>query len=276
MFKIGDFSKLCRVPVSALRYYADIGLLQPARIDASSGYRYYTLGQLPRLHRILALKDLGLSLEQINQLLRDELTGQEIRGILRLKEAELEAELADRTARLARVRARLDLIDHEDDPMPELEVVLKQIEVQPVLSLREIAPLPESVGHLFEEIYPVLMSNQIEVATPPLTVFHDEEFKLQNLDVEVAFPVAADQDLRLGLQNNRALVTHELPYVDQAACIYHRGDFDTLEVTYAAIGKWVEANQYNMVGPIREIYIQPPGLAEESLIEIQFPVEKQS
>jgi DNA-binding transcriptional MerR regulator len=89
MFKIGDFSKLCRVPVSALRYYADIGLLEPEHIDTFSGFRFYTLDQLPRLNRILALKDLGLSLTQISEILHDELPASEIRGMLKLKEHEL-------------------------------------------------------------------------------------------------------------------------------------------------------------------------------------------
>jgi DNA-binding transcriptional MerR regulator len=80
MFKIGDFSKLCRVPVSALRYYADIGLLEPAQVDSFTGYRYYSLDQLPRLNRILALKDLGLALEQIARLLDEDISSDEIRG----------------------------------------------------------------------------------------------------------------------------------------------------------------------------------------------------
>ena len=107
MFKIGDFSKLCRVPVSALRYYADIGLLEPAHIDTFSGFRFYTLDQLPRLNRILALKDLGLSLTQIREILHDELSASEIRGMLKLKEHELQQEMEETQARLLRVRSRL-------------------------------------------------------------------------------------------------------------------------------------------------------------------------
>ncbi len=69
MFRIGEFSKVCRIPVSALRYYADIGLLEPAHIDPFTNYRYYSVSQLPRLNRILALRDLGFSLDQIKQAL---------------------------------------------------------------------------------------------------------------------------------------------------------------------------------------------------------------
>jgi len=63
MFKIGEFSKLSQVTVKTLRYYDEIGLLKPAEVDRFTSYRYYSVDQLPRLNRILALKDLGLSLE---------------------------------------------------------------------------------------------------------------------------------------------------------------------------------------------------------------------
>ncbi|MBE9472709.1 MAG: MerR family transcriptional regulator, partial [Chloroflexi bacterium] len=73
MFKIGDFSRISQVSVKTLRYYDEIGLLKPAHVDRFTGYRYYSVDQSPRLNRILALKDLGLSLEQIARLLDGEL-----------------------------------------------------------------------------------------------------------------------------------------------------------------------------------------------------------
>lgn len=139
MFKIGDFSKICRVPVSALRYYADIGLLEPTHIDNFTGYRYYSLDQLPRLNRILALRDLGLSLTQVKQLLDEQVTPEQMRGMLRLKQAELQQVVDEEQARLARVAARLKQIEQETSMT---EVVLKQIEPMIVLSIREILDDP--------------------------------------------------------------------------------------------------------------------------------------
>ena len=95
MLKIGDFSKLSLVSVKALRYYDERGLLKPARVDPSTGYRFYSVSQLSRLNRILALKDLGLDLSQIAQLLDLELTPDQIRGMLRLKQVELHQQLAE-------------------------------------------------------------------------------------------------------------------------------------------------------------------------------------
>src|SRR5690349_1126319 len=147
MLKIGDFSKICRVPVSALRYYADHGLLTPVHIDAFTGYRYYSLDQLPRLNRILALKDLGLQLASIRRLLDERVTAAEIQGMLRLREADLEQEIVESQQRLERVRERLHQMEHESQPdMPE--VVIQTIDAQTVLAVRAIIPDGQHVEYL--------------------------------------------------------------------------------------------------------------------------------
>ena len=113
MFKIGDFSRLSLVSVKALRYYDELGLLKPARVDESTGYRYYAASQLTRLNRILAMKDMGLSLEQIALLLDKDLTPDQIRGMLRLKQVELRQQLVEGQARLVRIEAWLQAFEQE-------------------------------------------------------------------------------------------------------------------------------------------------------------------
>ena len=122
MLRIGEFAWLSQVTVETLRHYARIGLLKPVRIDCFTNYRYYSLDQLPRLNRILALKDLGLSLEQIGQILHEDLTPEKIRGMLLLKQAEMEDQLKEARDRLARVAARLRQIEMEGK-MPDYDVV---------------------------------------------------------------------------------------------------------------------------------------------------------
>jgi DNA-binding transcriptional MerR regulator len=273
MYKIGDFSRLCRVPVSALRYYADLGLLQPARIDTFTGYRYYTLDQIPRLNRILALKDLGLTLEQIREVLNENLSPDELRGMLRLKQAEIEQQLEEDRARLARVASRLQQIDKEGQ-MPMQEIVLKQIESQHVLSLREVIPVPNEVGRLIGEGFSAIMANQVEVVGPPAAIFHDLEFKLQDMDVEVVFPVLASVKADLVLPDGRSLKAVDLTVIEQAACTIHTGDYSLVEPTYAALSQWVGASGYRLAGPIREVYLTAPGDPAGTLTEIQYPVVK--
>ena len=113
--KIGDFARMGQVTVQTLRHYDELGLLKPSEVDPLSGYRYYMLNQLPRLHRILALKDLGFSLEQIMHLLEDDLPPAELRGMLRLKQAELRRQVEEGLDRLERLEARLRLIEEEGE-----------------------------------------------------------------------------------------------------------------------------------------------------------------
>jgi DNA-binding transcriptional MerR regulator/effector-binding domain-containing protein len=273
MFKIGDFSKLCRVPVSALRYYADIGLLEPAHIDTFTGFRFYTLDQLPRLNRILALKDLGLSLIQINEILHNELSASEILGMLKLKEHELQQEIEETQARLLRVRTRLQHIERQEQGLPAADVVLKEVPEQTVLSLRQIIAVGNMVADLFMECVPVIMTNQVELTGAPMTIFHDGEFKEADLDVEIVFPVTQGTNLNLPLADNRTLKTRTLEAIPIAATIIHKGDYSRFPETYELIGRWIESNQYQICGVSREIYLRPPG-NDEAITEIQFPIER--
>ena len=125
--KIGNFARVCQVSVSALRYYDEAGLLSPSHVESWTGYRHYDLDQIRTLNRILALKDLGLSLEQIRQLLREEVPAEQMRVMLRLKQSELEEEAREIRERLARVEARIQHIEMEGK-MPEYDVVMKRVD----------------------------------------------------------------------------------------------------------------------------------------------------
>ena len=70
-FKIGEFSKLCQVTVKTLRHYEEIGLMIPVEVDEWTGYRYYDISQLRCMSRIVYLKQLGFSLEEISELFAD-------------------------------------------------------------------------------------------------------------------------------------------------------------------------------------------------------------
>ena len=118
MLKIGDFSRLGQVSVRTLHHYDQRGLLKPAEIDDGSGYRFYSVDQLPRLNRILALKDLGFSLDQIGHLVEGNFPAERLRGMLTLKQAEIERQLTEGRARLARVEARLRQIENEGESPP--------------------------------------------------------------------------------------------------------------------------------------------------------------
>src|ERR1041384_3567530 len=127
MFKIGEFSKMVQVPVPTLRYYDQMGLLKPVEVDRFTGYRYYSASQLPRLHRILALKGLGFSLEQIAAVLDEGLSPEEMRGMLRLRQAQIRQQLDEVQSQLVEVEMRLRQIEREET-LSTYDVILKQVE----------------------------------------------------------------------------------------------------------------------------------------------------
>ena len=268
MLKIGDFSKLCRVPVKTLRYYDEMGLLEPVQVDRFTGYRYYSIDQLPRLNRILALKDLGLSLEQVGQLLEEELPPAQLRGMLRLKRAEIRARVDEESARLARVEARLRQIEQEDT-MPTYDVVIKKIEPQLVASVRDVIPSYPEQGHLWNELTGYLQLHPGVADSVCLTVYHSDE---PEIDAEVCAPLHSPTPPRERVQ------VHELPAVERMACAVHHGPFVTIGEAYKAIITWIETNGYRINGPCREVYLRCAEKGSQTdpntVTEIQFPVEK--
>jgi DNA-binding transcriptional MerR regulator len=265
MLKIGEFSRLSYVTVKTLRYYDQLGLLKPAEVDRFTGYRYYSASQLPRLNRILALKDLGLSLEQIGQLLEGDLTPDQIRGMLRLKQVEIQQHVGEEQARLARVEQRLRQIEQEE-AMPTQEVVLKAIPAQRVATVRDIVAV-QGLGQLFGEVFGYLGRHQISPVGPPVGVYYDEEFR-EEMDVEVAVPVAGP------VPEGDRVKMGELPAVAKMACLVHEGGYDTFGATYGQLMAWIEANGFHIAGPCREVYLRGPesGDASSYVTEVQVPV----
>jgi len=270
MFKIGEFSKLSHVTVKTLRYYDKIGLLKPAEVDRFTSYRYYSASQLPRLNRILALKDLGLSLDQIARLLDHDLPPDQIRGMLRLKQVELQEQLEEEQARLARVEQRLIQIEQEE-AMSTQEVALKKIPAQAVASVRDVIPTFSDLGQLFGEIFAYLGQHRISPAGPPIGIYHDHEFREENVDAEVAVPVIG------AVPEGERVKKRELPAVEEMACTVHEGSYETVGATYGQLMAWIEVSGYRMTGPVREVYLRGPesgGDPSTYVTEIQLPVEK--
>lgn len=273
MFKIGEFSKLTQVSVKALRYYDELGLLKPVSVDRFTAYRYYSADQLPRLNRILALKDLGLSLEQIATLLNDNLSAEQIRGMLRLKQTEAQERVREEQERLARVQARLKQIE-EEGKMPTYEAVIKRVPAMRIASLRGTIPTYSQQGELWAELETYLAQNGVRSIGPCLTLYHDTEYKDREVDAEVCELIDANANLR----GKDQIKVYELPAVETMLSVIHKGPFTALNQAYQARLKWMQENGYRFCGPDREIYIkagEPVRQDDPSYVtEIQIPVEK--
>ena len=186
MFRIGEFSQIARVSGRLLRYYDSIGLLRPVRIDPQTGYRYYSANQLPQLNRILALKELGLSLEQIGRMLDEKISADEIRGMLMLRKAELERSLAEEATRLRHIQSRLQQID-EQGAIADYDVVIKSARPQPFLALRATFPGIAEVVATLRDVARTVTARVPAPAREHLVVVAHSDFDDQDLDLEIGF-----------------------------------------------------------------------------------------
>ena len=268
MLKIGTFSRICQVSVKTLRYYDEIGLLKPAQIDRFTGYRSYSIEQLPRVNRIIALKEMGFSLEQITQVMNQGLSAEELSGILRLKQAEIQLRLQTDQDMLARIETRLKQIEQENQ-MPTYDVVIKKIEPMAVASTRGIIPSYPEQGGLWNMLERYLDLNKVQPVGACFTIYHSDE---PEIDAEVCEPVAEV------IKTSDPIKSYILPGVDAIASTIHQGPFVTIGDAYRALIKWIEENGYQICGPCREIYLRPAHNASQTdpqtLTEIQFPIRK--
>ena len=272
MLTIGGFAQIGQVSARMLRHYDELGLLRPERVDPSTGYRYYDVSQLSALHRLLALRDLGFSLDQIREVLRDEPSADQLRGMLRLRQAQVAQVVGEEQARLRRIEARLRSLERRD-PMLAQEVIVKQ--TQP-LRIAESTGTAPGFGHdnlypVFEQLYPrVAAYFERHGVAPGLCVAWYEEDDAGTVTVHAGFGV---DDRRL--RDEDGVVVRELPVADVAAVVY-RGGMADVQPTYEALIRWVDTNGYRLAGRSRELYYEmcgPDGDQSKNVIELQLPIE---
>lgn len=279
MLKIGDFSRLAHVTVKTLRHYGKVGLFKPAWIDRFTGYRYYSLQQLPKLNRILALKDLGFTLEQIGPMLGGNLSAQELRQVLASKQAELAGRVQVEQTRLAQVEGRLKQIEKEGS-LPEYEVAVKRVEAQMVASIRTVlssfVEAPKVWPRISQEIEDYLKEKGIRLEGPWFTMYHDPEYTETNIDVELAVGIENVNPRRLADKEHRRVVVRRLPAMESAASVVHTGTFDTINQAYAALFGWVESHGCKVLGPVREVYLDEQNSDGTAcrMVEVQASIEK--
>jgi len=248
MFRIGEFSKLSRVSVRMLRHYDQLGLLAPSRTDTFTNYRYYTADQLPRLNRILALRDLGFSLEQISEMLDEELSTEQMLGMLKLKKAEIAQQLELEQLRMERLEARINQMNIPTDAN-QYDIVVREIAPQLVATFREIAVDDDRITYMFDELERYVDRFNARADKPPMSIYHDPEYRDENIDAEVVVP------LKFAIPGTDVFKVIEMPRLSQVACVVHKDNYVTLYQAYNALLGWIEANGYRMRGPIREVYL---------------------
>ena len=276
MFRIGEFAQIAQVSGRQLRFYEELGLLHPAHVDQETGYRYYSIRQLPRLNSILALKELGLSLEQIGPLLERDLSPAELRSMLTLKRAQLERSLQEEEARLRHIESRIAQIDREGKA-DGFDVILKPVAPTPFLSVNCACENMDEVVRMVR-IVATEGTRQIKPALrDKLVVVARNDVDAERLDLDIGFTLTRPSNASVRIAGDLVLRAGELPAVAAMATVVRSGTNAESHSAFSTVGRWVEANNYEIAGPCREVFLEPitgpPGF-EGALVEIQFPVRK--
>jgi effector-binding domain-containing protein len=266
LLPIGRFSTVCRLTVKALRHYDELGLLQPAVVDPESGYRYYSLTQASEAERIRALREIDMPLEEIRALLRER-DSAAARERLERHRGRLAAQLADQQ----RALVLLERLIHQQEGAMTYDVTVKTLEPQHLLSIRTRTSLREisaTVGRAYGELFGYLARVGVRPAGPPLIIYHDPEFREEDMDVEIGVPIERR------LQGDVGMSGGELSGGPGASTI-HVGPYNEIGPAYQALAAWIQQQGHETAGAPREIYLVGPEQSRDPAglrTEIAWPI----
>ncbi|MGG4219004.1 MerR family transcriptional regulator [Paenibacillus jamilae] len=269
MFKISAFSRLSKVSLKTLRYYDQIGLLKPRKVDHDTGYRYYSADQLLELNRILIYKELGFTLSQITQLLQENVTLENIQGMFRLKRSEIQQIIDTEQAKLVRIEERMQLIEREGQFETGHEIRIKAEEAHTFL-FQKAYGREEDIPELFLQL-DLLLTTEIrqQIQGPQVVLWKDIDGKEDEFEFEVGYFLTCElqsspEPFQLRILPPEPMMAtiafHSNSTFDGAACVH--------------LAKWIEKNNYqikeNESG--RELYLPLFPERDAQFIEIQIPI----
>lgn len=272
MLSIGEFSKICRVSAKTLRYYAEIGLIQPEEINQENGYRYYSAGQLERMLFISRLKSYNFSLEEIKAVLESGgLSDDKLCMALAGKKTQMEKQIEEFSKTLEQMEEDISNLKQGKSIMAYLENIDVQLSQPPAMCLLSIRKnVPENgfeaeYGNCFGALFRKIADGRMTVAAPPMVLFHSSEFSPFGLDTEFAVPVEECGADTRAFQPGLCLKT------------ILRGSYSNLPSVYAKQREWAEKEGYESSDALFEVYVTDPAQVSgenELVTEIYYPVKK--
>jgi effector-binding domain-containing protein len=265
LIAIGQFSKMTRLSIKALRLYAENGLLPPAHVDSSTGYRYYRLSQAKDAEVIRILRSVEMPLDDIKSVLAAESEAQALRTLLTHKNR-----LAEKLATQERMLTYLEtIIKQKEIAMPQ-EIEITEATPQTIAAVRvhtSLAGIKDAIGNSFGKLMPALASSGHMPTGAPMTIYHDLIDQETDGDIEICVPVANS------FSGSNDVVGRELEGGEMATST-HRGPYEEIGPVYHALMSWISENGYEIAGPPREVYLNDPTQVSpaEILTRVDFPV----
>jgi DNA-binding transcriptional MerR regulator len=244
MLTIGDFSRATHLSLKTLRYYHRIGLLEPASIDASSGYRYYDINQIPTAQVIRRFRDLGMPVEEVRAVLSASL--EERARVIAAHRERLEQELARTTASLA-------ALEELTAPPRDLDIAVshRTMPETHAIAIREVVRLGELVPWFraaVREVDAALVACGASSNGSAGALIDEHFFTEEEGELTVFVPCRAD------LRTTARVQSITIPSAELAV-VTHRGDHGNIDRPYGALGAYVAQNELKVEGPVREVYV---------------------
>ncbi|MCK9902884.1 MerR family transcriptional regulator [Parafrankia colletiae] len=244
---IGDFSRITHLSVKMLRRYHEAGLLEPAEVDPSSGYRYYTTAQVPTAQVIHRFRELGMPVREIGRILST--PDPEARALLvaeHLRRVELQLE-STRSA-VATLRR---LLVPTGTPV---EVDLRTRPPTRAVAIGATVVRDQVVAWYDEamtELDATLAAAGLEPSGPHGGLYDDTLFTDGHGHALVYIPV------HVPASAGGRVRTVTLPAAELAVTVHH-GPHDDIDVTYGVLGTYIAEQAITVSGPVHEIYVVGP------------------
>lgn len=273
MLSIGEFSKICKVSTKTLRYYDEIGLINPDETNPENGYRYYSIQQLKKMLLINRLKSYHFSLEEIKAILEleEDQSDEKLRSALNRKKRDIQERINTFEYTLKQLNNDISNLDKGKPILSHLDDVdVKLVETEPMnlLYLRQMMSSDdyiEGYGKYFSRLYEKIAAERLTLLGTPLTIYHSSEYNPAGNDTEFAIPI--EQSIK---------GTRDLPGSLCAKSVL-KGPYSELTSVYALLREWGEKEGYNLIQSPYEVYLTDPHQAtapEDFITEVYFPVKK--
>lgn len=274
MLSIGEFSNICKVSTKTLRYYAEIGLLEPSEVNPENGYRYYSIEQLEKMLFINRLKAYSFSLDEIKTISQSKkMQDDSLYLALIRKKKEMEKQVYNYRQLLVQLEGDISSIDRGNSIMSYMDEIddrLVDVPEMYILSIRKMVQMedyPTEYIKCYGKLFKRIAVEKLTMSGEPMILFHSAEYSPTGLDTEFAIPV---QEYATGTRDF-------CPGLCLKTVV--RGAYSELPSVYAKQVKWAEKEGYQNTNALFEVYMTDPSQiadAKDNITEVYYPVKKET
>ncbi|SDL31594.1 MerR family transcriptional regulator [Romboutsia lituseburensis] len=259
-FTIGEISKFFNIPIKTLRYYDEIDLLKPARINKDNKYRYYSVEQFIKIDLIKHFKATGMSLEVIKSILNSDCSIELVLENIKLQSKKLEHKINE----LTNVKNYLDNLEKNISQNIEYgldEIFIKYNDERIYMNYDVVSTNLEELDINLRDVILDLEKNNKEAYSQTGATISYDILKNEKKVLYKGFKAFCNDNKNVNI----------LPKGDYITLIFEGSLIDSVN-HYKKILDFIEENNIEVQGDFNEVWIMPKideNLKEKSLVKIE-------